>query len=75
MEGSQLLLNESDYDSLKPDGKSAARGDKAVSDRIGRQHGACARGESDESVSLIASYWCLDMLCSDTSNGRTVGPL
>ena len=74
-QGSQLLLNESDDDEYpptpssltKPDGKSAARGDKADIERMGST--APARGVSRERF----SYWCLDLLfliCSDTSKGR-----
>jgi len=72
-QGSQLLLNESDDEypptpsSLtKPDGKSAARGGKSNSERMGST--APARGVSRERF----SYWCLDLLfliCSDTSKG------
>ena len=79
-QGSQLLLNKSDDDEYpstpssltKPDGKSAARGDKADSERMGST--APARGVSRERF----SYWCLDLLffiCSDTSKGRICAPL
>jgi len=68
-QGSQLLLNESDDDypptpSSLTSGKSAARGDKADSERMGST--APAWGVSRERF----SYWCLDLLfliCSDTS--------
>jgi hypothetical protein len=79
-QGSQLLLNESDDDGYpptpssltRPDVKSAARYDKADSERIGST--APARGVSRERF----SYWCLDLLfliCSDTSKGRVCAPL
>jgi hypothetical protein len=65
-QGSQLLLNESDDDDYpptpssltKPNGKSAARGDKADSERMGIT--APARGVSRERF----SYWCLDLYAS-----------
>ena len=73
-QGSQLLLNESDDDEYpptpnsltRPDGKSATRGEKADSERMGST--APARGVSRERF----SFWCLDLLfliCSDTSKG------
>jgi hypothetical protein len=79
-QGSQLLLNESDDDDYpptpssltRPEGRSAARGDKADSERMGST--APSRGVSRERF----SYWCLDLLfliCSDTSKGKICAPL